>query len=203
MEEWRPFFNGLYEVSNLGNVRRATAGVNTHAGRVKKPSQSSNGYFIFGVFANGARTNFLVHRAVAEAFLGPIPVGAEVNHKDGNKLNNRLDNLEVVTVSENVIHALRTGLAKLPQQRATGNSHWTRKYPERVKRGDENGARKSPEAIWRGEKCKSSKLAESAVKEIRELHVRGVGQNEIAQRFGITRRNVHHIVAKKSWRHVL
>lgn len=48
-----------------------------------------------------------VHRMVVEAFIGPIPDGMQVNHKDGNKQNNHLDNLEVCTGSENQIHRHR------------------------------------------------------------------------------------------------
>lgn len=71
-----------------------------------------------------------MHRLVAECYIGEIPEGYCVNHKDGNKLNNRAENLEIVTYKENSQHALRMGLrvgdsgeknsmAKLSDERAT------------------------------------------------------------------------------------
>jgi len=59
---------------------------------------------------DGKPTNYYVHRLVAEYFIGSIPEGYCVNHKDGNKLNNDVNNLEIVSYSENTRHADRTGL---------------------------------------------------------------------------------------------
>ena len=68
------------------------------------------GYLLVNLYRDGKPRNFLVHRLVAMAFLGGIPRGMQVNHKDGDKKNNRLENLEVVTQEENRAHAMRTGL---------------------------------------------------------------------------------------------
>ena len=64
-------------------------------------------------------SHMLVHRIVARTFIGPIPDGLEVNHKDGNKSNNRADNLEFVTPSENVRHSI----AVLKTERAPGEAN--------------------------------------------------------------------------------
>lgn len=64
----------------------------------------SSGYLILGSKLGS------VHRLVTETFLGKIPEGLVVNHKDGNKVNNNLSNLEIVTYSENMKHAYRLGL---------------------------------------------------------------------------------------------
>lgn len=65
----------------------------------------------------------LVHRLVASAFLGDV-TNLTVNHKDGNRSNNHVNNLEIVTMQENVIHAFKTGLSK------KGEAHGKAKYSD-------------------------------------------------------------------------
>jgi hypothetical protein len=77
------------------------------------------------------------------------------------------------------------------------------KKPDRVARGNDNGSRRHPESIWRGSQCRSSKLTEPQVKEIRRLASSGIDHNELARRFRVNRRNIHYIVARKTWKHVL
>lgn len=121
MCEYRPVsgFEGMYEVSRDGIVRSIDRYVNTKGGakqfrpgRILKQSMSNAGYLRVHI-RNGAKgKNASVHRLVALAFV-PNPDGkAEVNHKDGDKLNNSAENLEWVTPSENMRHALVLGLVK-------------------------------------------------------------------------------------------
>lgn len=90
--------SGRYQISNLGNVRAFTRFRN---GELLKPARYSNGY-LFVHFAKdtdkkGERHSYLIHRLVAQAFL-PNPDGLpQVNHKDEDKTNNRVDNLEWCT----------------------------------------------------------------------------------------------------------
>lgn len=93
-----------YEVSEIGDVRNKITGV------IRKPVlDKSTGYYKIG-FMEGRKTIMkCVHRLVAEAFLGGGE-GLDVNHKDGNKLNNAVSNLEFVTRGDNLRHAYDTGL---------------------------------------------------------------------------------------------
>lgn len=95
-------FNSFIEVSNNGEIK-------SH-GKLIKGEICKAGYRRIHVSHNGTQYKFLVHRLVAMAFI-PNPDNLPcVNHKDGNKLNNNVDNLEWVTHSENQKHAYRTGL---------------------------------------------------------------------------------------------
>lgn len=116
-EEWRdlPGYEGHYQVSSMGSVRsldRTDIRGHKIKGRIFKCGCIVSGYrtVIFTKFNKDQR--FLVHRLVTLAFIGPCPEGRQVNHKDGDKLNNAASNLEYVTPRENVAHAYATGLTR-------------------------------------------------------------------------------------------
>ena len=79
-------------------------------GKEKQPSQNYKGYLIVNLCSNGKSHLRRVHRLVAVTFIPNPDNKPDVNHKDGNKQNNRVDNLEWVTNSENHWHASREGL---------------------------------------------------------------------------------------------
>jgi len=114
-EEWRPVvgYDGIYEVSSLGRVRRQQP-YHTASGLLR-PYFGNTGYQRACLWREGRYSQRFIHQLVAEAFIGHRPDGYEVNHKDGNKLNNSPENLEWVTRSENVLHALAMGLRKPPR----------------------------------------------------------------------------------------
>lgn len=118
-ETWRKVvgYCGAYEVSDLGRVRsvaRYAPGNKPSIRRWIKERELrqafSGKYFVVHLSLNGRKPNHYVHRLVAEAFIGPIAKGMTVNHINGNKLDNRLVNLEVVSHKSNIEHAIRTGL---------------------------------------------------------------------------------------------
>lgn len=107
MEEWRdiPGYEGLYQVSNYGNVKSLRHyGGNSQA--VLSPIIRKDGYVVTHLSKDGKTRSRLVHRLVATAFL-PNPKGLEmVNHKDENKANNRVENLEWCTRSYNQLYSM-------------------------------------------------------------------------------------------------
>lgn len=109
-EEWRPWRNGDYEVSNAGRVRRARPGKRTYVGRILRSFVAKNGYLQVCPVIMGKNRATYVHAMVAECFLGRAPDGMEVNHIDGNKTNAFLSNLEYVSHRGNGQHASRAGL---------------------------------------------------------------------------------------------
>ncbi len=106
-EEWRDVFGyeDLYQVSNYGRVMRIGGGKGAQPGRILKDSKSER-YSRIELSKNNRTRSYSVHRLVLEAFIGLSLEGHEVNHKDGNKRNNRLENLEWVTASQNVRHSI-------------------------------------------------------------------------------------------------
>lgn len=99
-------FEGIYEVSNLGYVRR----VSTR--KILKPQPNSNGYLRAFLYNGNKQIRRTIHRMVADAFVPNPKHLPDINHKDGNKLNNRADNLEWCSVLENNAHAKANGLYK-------------------------------------------------------------------------------------------
>ena len=128
-EVWKPVvgYEMWYEVSNQGRVRRSVTITNTWAGRILHPRIHPVGYVaVFLCVANMTRT-MTVHKLVVEAFIGPILEGMQVNHKNGKKGDNRLENLEIVTPAENIHHALVVLGAVFSH---SGEDHWCHKLTE-------------------------------------------------------------------------
>lgn len=115
MEEiWKDIkgYEGIYQVSNLGNVKS----LNFHREKKEKllkPKLTKDGYFETTLFKEGKCKFIRTHRLVAMAFIENPLNKKEINHKDGNKLNNNISNLEWVTSSENQKHAYKLGLQKV------------------------------------------------------------------------------------------
>ena len=115
MEIWKDIkgYEGKYQISNLGNVRALDYYAKTYRGkRLKRAKQvaitdNGAGYKIASLNKENKRKNFYIHRLVAEAFLENPNKFPHVNHKDYNKANNTLENLEWITIKENVRYSLK------------------------------------------------------------------------------------------------
>lgn len=101
-EKWAdiPDYEGLYEVSIEGLVR------NKRSGRILKPNYLKNGYTVTQLSKNDERKYYLTHRLVLTVFVSPPPFEkAQCNHKNGIRDDNRLENLEWVTASQNQLYS--------------------------------------------------------------------------------------------------
>lgn len=160
-----------YEVSDEGEVRSIDRMIERNGkparvqGVLLKLRKHSNGYR--GVSLRYRQA--MVHSLVMEAFVGPRPKGMDINHKNGDKADNRLENLEYCSRSQNMAHAVRTGLMPPPPlRRGTDNDHLCR-------------------------------LNEEKVRHIRQWHAEGGGTTQIARHYDVGLSTVWNIVKRKSW----
>lgn len=123
MENWKDVVNyeGLYQVSDLGNLRNYSRKVSFGRGtritkqiQIKLYLEKSKGYYIRSLSKNDKRKTFSIHRLVALAFIPNPENKREVNHINGIKTDNTVSNLEWVTPSENILHSYRV----------LKNKHW-------------------------------------------------------------------------------
>ena len=171
MQTWKPIpqYEDCYEVSNDGAVRR----ISTRSGRPTcKPCKPtwSRGYARYVLCKGGATKTISGHKLVWVTFCGRIPAGLQINHKNGNKADNSVSNLELCTQSENTLHAFRV-LGIPPNINPSP--------------GARNGR---------------AKLREEDIPKIKELYSLGESQQKIADRFGVYQTTVSRIVTGSGWK---
>jgi hypothetical protein len=175
MENWKPVigFEYLYEVSDFGRVKRIAAGCGTQIGKIHKAGRRRD-YLCHSLSKDGVKKTLSGHRMVWEAFNGLIPNNLQINHMNGDKKDNRLSNLEVVTQSQNAFHAIRV-LGFVPS------------HPPKSD-GENNGR-----AI----------VNEGQVREIRRLYAKGgISQTKLAKNYGFDQTSISNIVRRKTWQNV-
>jgi hypothetical protein len=163
MEVWKDIkeYEGYYQISNFGSV------YSVRYKRYRKPRIDQHGYEYIGLNKDGTQKPFFVHRLVANAFIPNPENKAEVNHIDGNKLNNNICNLEWVTHDENMDHAFSTGILKRGESKKT-----TKVAPTR-------------------------KLSKSIVMQIRSEYrqgERGFGYKALAKKYGVADKTIKAII---------
>ena len=127
-EIWKDIegYEGIYQVSNKGRIK-SFYGVKE---KILVTRTKGHDYEKVLLSKNGVGKTFLIHRLVAKAFIPNPENKPEVNHIDGNKKNNCVENLEWMTCSENTKHAFDTGLAKVLRGANNGAARLT---PEQIK----------------------------------------------------------------------
>lgn len=178
-EIWKdiPGYEGFYQASNLGRIRRNSKEIFRKNGyrippkiHIMKRVNTAQGYASVILSMLGVRKQKMSHRLVLMAFSGRDMPGFECNHIDGNKQNNDIRNLEWVTRSENMKHAFRTGLSKIPTNQVSGEKH-----------------------------CKAV-LNWSKVNKIREMLSNGAKQREVSELFGIATATVYQVKNGLTWK---
>jgi hypothetical protein len=175
-EIWKDIkeYKGLYQVSNLGNVKSLSRKLKTKNGfrqvktKILKPAISLHGYSRVILWKNNVPRNFAVHRLVAMNFLKKDSHRLTVNHKDGIKTNNNLNNLEWLTICENIAHSIKLGLSDC-----------------------------------KGEKSPSHILKENQVLEIRELWQSSQHRlTDLMKIFNCSKSCISQIVHNRTWKHL-
>jgi len=115
-ELWRNIdgYKGMYQISSKGNVRS----YKYNSPRILKFGKTNHGYLYINLSKNGKYKTIMVHRLVAKYFLGKSNL--TVNHINGNKLNNTVENLEWLSMEDNYQHAKNNGLLAIGEK--NGNS---------------------------------------------------------------------------------
>ena len=109
-EQWKPIigYEEWYDVSDQGRIRSRHNCL--YGEKIMRLKTHEDGYLRINLSSDGTQRTFTIHSIVARVFIGPRPVDKEINHKDGNKANNDVSNIEYVTNQENVDHAVMMGL---------------------------------------------------------------------------------------------
>jgi len=192
LEEWRPVagWEGFYEVSSLGRVRRldtivghsVPGGVSRRSGRILRQGKNHGGYHRVTLCRNNIPSSHAVAPLVCIAFHGPNPGGKEVAHNNGRKDDNRAVNLAWKTHAEN---------------EADKRLHGT------LAVGVRNGQHTRPGRTARGEAHGCAKLTSEQVATIRRIHATGhMGCHRLAKMFSVANTTIKDIVNRRIWTHL-
>lgn len=158
-------YEGIYKISNLGNV------YSLKRNKLLLPKMDRYGYVSVKLYKNGNHQKYNIHRLVAISFI-PNPFNKEtVNHINGIKNDNRMDNLEWATYKENTQHAIRTGLFLKEKTNSKRQSHPVKLTKENVKE----------------------------IRDLYNKGKHGFGYVSLAKKYNVSRSLIREIVKNKIW----
>ena len=223
-EQWRevPGYEGIYWVSNLGRVRSA------YRSKPLKGRSHQFGYRMIHLCKDGHIKTATIHRLVAAAFIGPRPDGHDIHHINGDPADNRACNLQYVTRKQHYEIDGRQGshhgnavldeekARQIRQLYATGNYTYPQlaemfgvyqtvvgKVVRRESWQHVPGGSAQADNTRRGESHHNTAITADDVREMRRLYATGkYKQQEIAERYGVSRSTVTEIVNRKRWKHI-
>ncbi len=169
-----------YEVSNYGEIR------NKKTNRILKAWSTERGYPRVDLCKDGNKKPYRIHRLVAKHFVPNPQNKTYVNHKDGNKKNNKANNLEWCTAKENTAHAIKNGLLK----------------PINFYQKGENHPMKPINFYQKGENHPNAKLSNKDVVAIKKAIKSGIDSSEIYKNFDITKSQLCDIKHGRKWNHI-
>lgn len=166
MEFWREIFDG-YFVSTFGKVESIKRGKR----RRLSPKTKKNGYLEVALSINGRRKCCLIHRLVALAFIPNPDDKPEVNHVNGDKTDNRVENLEWATASENQCHAYATGLQTVRRNEDASAAKFTNEQVRFI--------RDNPQGLSRAEIARMFDVHQTTISAIQLGHAYGTAGGRI------------------------
>lgn len=197
-EHWKPVagYEGLYSVSNLGQVRSDAPRRFRKPYGIMKPNTSKRfGYKRLTLTGyDGIQRIFTVHALVAKAWI-PNPENLpQVNHKDTIKINCKVGNLEWCTAKYNMEHASQNGLL------ASGDRSPMHTNPEIRAYGEKNGMYTHPETRMPGEKNGNVKVTEEIVLAIRSDYASGhFSYRKLVRKYPLSQTQIVRIIKRESW----
>jgi DNA-binding CsgD family transcriptional regulator len=172
-----PGYEGLYAATEDGRIWSYPKSYSSRYGKWLKQTANPRGYLMVGLYKNRRAKRWTVHRLVALTYIPSLDGKPQLNHKDGNKTNNTVGNLEWCTNRENYLHADKLGLIK--------------QYTERqILIRQENGRRTGPMNSMRYLRIFTMEKAE----QIREWYRQGKSCRAIGRSLGCSDKTIGKIV---------
>lgn len=173
--KWKaiPGYEEYYIISNFGDIIGDRYGRGCRFRKILKPYINKKGYLYIGLNKDSKRKIFFISRLVFITFIGKIPKGYHINHKDGDKFNNYFKNLECITNLENMRHAIKNGLFKNAPTKRRG--------------------------IFNGNSVVSDKIVIKIRKENSEGNT---SQKKLAEKYNISKSTLYQIIHRITWTHI-